>query len=75
MHFITSDFSFKNQAPHVLGPTGSDLRNHGQEGTVFAGYHYDTNFLTSHRKSRFPGIIFAINKYFTNDRIWLQTSL
>ncbi|GMY22342.1 hypothetical protein FCV25MIE_17583 [Fagus crenata] len=48
--------SLMKQAPHVLGPTGSDLQNHGQEGIVFAGYHYDTNFLTIHRKCRFPSL-------------------
>ena len=47
---------FKFQGPHLLAPTGSDLRRHGQEGTVFAGYHYDLNFLTIHGRSRFPGL-------------------
>ncbi|CAH2080620.1 unnamed protein product [Thlaspi arvense] len=42
--------------PHLLAPTGSDLRRHGQEGMVFAGYHYDLNFLTIHGRSRFPGL-------------------
>ncbi|GMJ01455.1 hypothetical protein like AT5G48020 [Hibiscus trionum] len=42
--------------PHLLAPTGSDLRRYGQEGTVFAGYHYDLNFLTIHGRSRFPGL-------------------
>ncbi|XWS35484.1 hypothetical protein CRYUN_Cryun20dG0001400 [Craigia yunnanensis] len=44
------------QGPHLLAPTGSDLRRYGQEGTVFAGYHYDLNFLTIHGRSRFPGL-------------------
>lgn len=44
------------QGPHLLAPTGSDLRRHGKEGTVFAGYHYDLNFLTIHGRSRFPGL-------------------
>jgi len=39
-----------------LAPTGSDLQKYGQEGTVFAGYHYDLNFLTIHGRSRFPGL-------------------
>jgi isopenicillin N synthase-like dioxygenase len=56
MHFITSAFPFKTQGPHLLAPTGSDLRRYGQEGTVFAGYHYDLNFLTIHGRSRFPGL-------------------
>lgn len=48
--------SLMKQGPHLLAPTGSDLRRHGQEGTVFAGYHYDLNFLTIHGRSRFPGL-------------------
>ncbi|CAA3032359.1 Iron ascorbate family oxidoreductase [Olea europaea subsp. europaea] len=48
--------SLMKQGPHLLGPTGSDLRHHGQVGTVFAGYHYDLNFLTIHGRSRFPGL-------------------
>ncbi|KAG9151886.1 hypothetical protein Leryth_002155 [Lithospermum erythrorhizon] len=48
--------SLMRQGPHLLAPTGSDLGRHGQEGTVFAGYHYDLNFLTIHGRSRFPGL-------------------
>ncbi|KAJ6829117.1 uncharacterized protein M6B38_359925 [Iris pallida] len=48
--------SLMKQGPHLLAPTGSDLRRHGCEGTVFAGYHYDLNFLTIHGRSRFPGL-------------------
>ncbi|XP_059651822.1 uncharacterized protein LOC132299310 [Cornus florida] len=48
--------SLMKQGPHLLAPTGSDLRRYGQEGTVFAGYHYDLNFLTIHGRSRFPGL-------------------
>ncbi|CAN4125136.1 unnamed protein product [Withania somnifera] len=44
------------EGPHLLAPTGSDLRRYGKEGTVFAGYHYDLNFLTIHGRSRFPGL-------------------
>lgn len=44
------------QGPHLLAPTGSNLRRYGREGTVFAGYHYDLNFLTIHGRSRFPGL-------------------
>ena len=40
----------------MLAPTASDLSRHGKEGTVFAGYHYDLNFLTIHGRSRFPGL-------------------
>jgi isopenicillin N synthase-like dioxygenase len=45
-----------NYAPHLLAPTGSNLRTWGKLGTVFAGYHYDLNFLTIHGKSRFSGL-------------------
>ncbi|KAG0457629.1 hypothetical protein HPP92_022786 [Vanilla planifolia] len=48
--------SLMNQGPHLLGPTGSNLHHHGFEGIVFAGYHYDLNFLTIHGRSRFPGL-------------------
>ncbi len=41
--------------PHKLAPTGSDLVKH-KVGTVFAGFHYDFNFLTIHGKSRYPGL-------------------
>lgn len=44
------------QGPHLLAPTGSDLSRYGAKGTVFAGYHYDLNFLTIHGRSRFPGL-------------------
>ena len=49
-------YPVKYQGPHLLAPTGSDLQKYGQEGTVFAGYHYDLNFLTIHGRSRFPGL-------------------
>lgn len=42
-------------APHLLAPTGSDLNKY-KLGTIFAGYHYDLNFITIHGKSRFPGL-------------------
>ncbi|KAH9302176.1 hypothetical protein KI387_013759, partial [Taxus chinensis] len=48
--------SLMREGPHLLAPTGSDLSRHGKEGTVFAGYHYDLNFLTIHGRSRFPGL-------------------
>lgn len=38
--------------PHLLAPTGADLDVHGKAGTVFAGFHYDLNFLTIHGRSR-----------------------
>ncbi|CAI2373022.1 unnamed protein product [Moneuplotes crassus] len=41
--------------PHLLAPTGSDLTKN-DKGTVFAGVHYDLNFLTIHGKSRYPGL-------------------
>ena len=42
-------------APHLLAPTGADLEKYGM-GSIFAGYHYDLNFITIHGKSRFPGL-------------------
>lgn len=44
-----------NMGPHLLAPTGSDLDKHAK-GTVFAGFHYDFNFLTIHGRSRYPGL-------------------
>lgn len=44
-----------NGGEHKLAPTGSDLSKY-KEGTVFAGYHYDFNFLTIHGKSRYAGL-------------------
>jgi hypothetical protein len=41
---------------HLLAPTGSDLEKFNQEGTVFAGFHYDISFMTIHGKSRYPGL-------------------
>ena len=41
--------------PHLLAPTGSDLSKNGL-GTIFAGVHYDLNFLTIHGKWRYPGL-------------------
>ena len=43
------------RGPHKLAPTGSDLVRY-KPGTVFAGLHYDFNFLTIHGKSRYPGL-------------------
>ena len=42
--------------PHLLAPTGSDMSKFGTIGTVFAGFHYDLNFLTIHGKSNYPGL-------------------
>jgi len=42
--------------PHLLAPTGSDLKKYGELNTILAGYHYDLSFLTIHGKSRFPGL-------------------
>lgn len=42
--------------PHLLAPTGSDLTKYQKLKTVFAGFHYDLNFLTIHGKSRYPGL-------------------
>jgi isopenicillin N synthase-like dioxygenase len=40
---------------HLLAPTGSDLEKY-DVGTIFAGFHYDFNFLSIHGKSRYPGL-------------------
>jgi len=40
---------------HLLAPTGSDLAKF-DEGTIFAGVHYDLNFLTIHGKSNYGGL-------------------
>jgi isopenicillin N synthase-like dioxygenase len=42
--------------PHLLAPTASNLKKHGDLNTVFAAYHYDLNFLTIHGRSRYPGL-------------------
>ncbi len=42
-------------APHLLAPTGSDLKLHGL-GTVLAGFHNDLNLLTGHGRSNYPGL-------------------
>jgi len=43
-------------APHLLAPTGTNLAKYGTLDTVYAGYHYDLNFMTIHGKSKFPGL-------------------
>jgi len=43
------------QGAHLLAPTGSDLAKYDLN-TIFAGFHYDFNFLTIHGKSRYPGL-------------------
>lgn len=51
------DFSERVRfGPHLLAPTASDLSKYNGVGTVFAGFHYDLNFLTIHGKSRYPGL-------------------
>jgi len=61
---ISLGFGFKKNkitdllkyGPHLLAPTGSDLKKYGELNTILAGYHYDLSFLTIHGKSRFPGL-------------------
>ena len=51
--------TFKNKmqgGAHLLAPTGSDLEKFNEDGTVFAGFHYDISFMTIHGKSRYPGL-------------------
>ena len=43
------------KGPHLLAPTASDLLKY-DEGTAFASFHYDLNFITIHGKSRYPGL-------------------
>ncbi len=45
-----------NEAPHILGPTGSKLEE-VPVGTVLAGLHYDFNLITVHGRSRYPILI------------------
>ena len=53
----SDSFSYlAKNGPHLLAPTGSDLKEYANLGTVLAGFHYDLNFLTIHGKSRFPGL-------------------
>ena len=40
---------------HKLAPTAADLVKK-DVGAIFAGFHYDFNFLTIHGKSRYPGL-------------------
>lgn len=47
--------SMMDGGEHKLAPTGSDLEKF-KVGTIFAGYHYDFNFLTIHGKSRYSGL-------------------
>eukprot|EP00948_MAST-09A_sp_MAST-9A-sp1_P000039 g39.t1 len=42
--------------PHLLAPTGTDLKKWGKKNQAMANYHYDLNFITVHGKSRFPGL-------------------
>jgi len=48
-------FNMLNGGAHLLAPTGSDLERY-DVGAIFAGFHYDFNFLTIHGKSRYPGL-------------------
>lgn len=48
--------SMMQMGPHLLAPTGTDLKKFGKVDTAMAGFHYDLNFLTCHGKSRFPGL-------------------
>ena len=48
--------SLLREGPHLLAPTGSDLRKHSRPGTVLAGCHADLNLLTVHGRGRLPGL-------------------
>eukprot|EP00696_Hemimastix_kukwesjijk_P006951 gnl/Hemi2/18821_TR6230_c0_g1_i1.p1 gnl/Hemi2/18821_TR6230_c0_g1~~gnl/Hemi2/18821_TR6230_c0_g1_i1.p1 ORF type:complete len:356 (-),score=117.25 gnl/Hemi2/18821_TR6230_c0_g1_i1:86-1153(-) len=45
-----------NNGPHLLAPTGTDVVLNNQPNKIYAGVHYDLNFLTIHGKSRYPGL-------------------
>lgn len=49
---FTSRMKYGN---HLLAPTGSDLDKYDLN-TIFAGFHYDLNYITIHGKSRYPGL-------------------
>jgi len=53
---IDTFINLLENGPHLLAPTGSDLGRFSKTDTIFAGYHYDLNFMTIHGKSRFPGL-------------------
>jgi isopenicillin N synthase-like dioxygenase len=56
LDFSEETFTEKmKKGAHLLAPTGSDLSKY-DVGTIFAGFHYDFNFLSIHGKSRFPGL-------------------
>eukprot|EP00891_Asterochloris_glomerata_P002047 jgi/Astpho2/2047/Aster-00543 len=56
-HLPADAFTFRMAyGPHLLAPTGADLKQHNLLQTAYAGFHYDLNFLTIHGKSRFPGL-------------------
>ncbi len=48
--------SLMKYGPHLLAPTGSDLKRFGHLGTLLAGFHSDIGFLTIHGRARFPGL-------------------
>lgn len=41
---------------YLHGHAGTNVEDHCEEGEVYAGYHYDLNFLTIHGRSRYPGL-------------------
>ncbi|HBB38215.1 MAG TPA: hypothetical protein DIS59_01770 [Candidatus Magasanikbacteria bacterium] len=45
------------KAPHLLVPSGVNLREHGKKDTIIKAFNTDLNALTIHGKSRFPGLI------------------
>ena len=42
--------------PHILAPTGIDLKKCNKAGTILEGFHYDTSFLTIHCRPRYLGL-------------------
>jgi len=43
-------------APHLLAPTGTNVRRFGRPGAVWAKFHYDFNLVTGHGKANLPGL-------------------
>jgi isopenicillin N synthase-like dioxygenase len=56
MDWQTNILAHKNNSPHLLAPTASDLTKYGAKDTILAGFHTDLNFLTIHGRSRYPGL-------------------
>jgi isopenicillin N synthase-like dioxygenase len=57
--FGMAEYTFASRmqcGPHLLAPTASNFNKFNTLGTVLAGYHYDLNYITTHGRSRYPGL-------------------